>query len=533
MGSLPPPLDIDKNTRHQAFVAIFVSVACCLGSISCGIAFYLAGDPTGRVAGDRNARYPLPKGFPSVALSFVVNLLVTQCLESLAYVHSISLRWALIQEQRLTFNTNVRLFTSSKLSMPNTWYANGLSAACLIISYASTSLLFLPYLDDQTHDGDKEPDRRPRLNCFALWTLGAALLVQAGLSIWCFYSNLSSIPTWDAGSIGTTATVLRELEKTVQHRPNRCMVSVPSPSSLEPSPARPQSRQKSQWQVIPPVRKVVIFIWALALAAFLWFLSMLAASTIKAKKVTLSWNGASNEDTSYGAPYNVRELDVCYEAKTGFEMPFSKQLLLGTLFVCGVQGLQTVGLHCAELVVNISRDEDTWRQLNATTKTRFHFTQRLLATPPFMVAATNWKYVLLFVFKAALHWLLGECLHPFWDWCGPDVGLHFMMIYGRIFVYAILAIAFAIFITYLANEKPKGPQPVTWGHIQTLADLIDDWTLDEHGVFYWGDKGELPGSMIRHAGTASYRKELRAIEMNALYAGNGKVENTYNNRIDR
>lgn len=55
----------------------------------------------------------------------------------------------------------------------------------------------------------------------------------------------------------------------------------------------------------------------------------------------------------------------------------------------------------------------------------------------------------------------------------------------------------AHFGSRLANDRPKGPQPATYGHIQTLADLIDDWSE----TIYWGDKGVISGLDIRHAGT--------------------------------
>jgi hypothetical protein len=68
--------------------------------------------------------------------------------------------------------------------------------------------------------------------------------------------------------------------------------------------------------------------------------------------------------------------------------------------------------------------------------------------------------------------------------------------------------------------KPKGPQPATYGHIQTLADVVDDWTLNENGRFWWGDKGCIEG--VRHAGMSSRRNDLGAIQMSALYAGEGR-----------
>jgi hypothetical protein len=50
----------------------------------------------------------------------------------------------------------------------------------------------------------------------------------------------------------------------------------------------------------------------------------------------------------------------------------------------------------------------------------------------------------------------------------------------QIFYLTIACIIFAIFITLVSTKPPKGPQPATYGHIQTLVNLIDDCvsTLD-------------------------------------------------------
>jgi hypothetical protein len=51
--------------------------------------------------------------------------------------------------------------------------------------------------------------------------------------------------------------------------------------------------------------------------------------------------------------------------------------------------------------------------------------------------------------------------------------------------------------TYIATRQPRGCQPAAYGHLQTLADLIDDWSP----VMWWGHKGD--GIPICHAGKDS------------------------------
>lgn len=58
-------------------------------------------------------------------------------------------------------------------------------------------------------------------------------------------------------------------------------------------------------------------------------------------------------------------------------------------------------------------------------------------------------------------------------------------------------------ITFLATRQPKGPQPATYGHIQTLANLIDKWPVTT--TMWWGEKKvgayeQDDGQYVYHAG---------------------------------
>jgi hypothetical protein len=94
----------------------------------------------------------------------------------------------------------------------------------------------------------------------------------------------------------------------------------------------------------------------------------------------------------------------------------------------------------------------------------------------------------------------------------------FEMLYFRLIIYTVVATIFCLFATAVALWRPTGPQPVTWGHLQTLADLIDDWTVNRDGRLWWGDKGfNFEG--IRHAGTSSEKINLGEIVISRLYKG--------------
>ncbi|PHH85062.1 hypothetical protein CDD83_971 [Cordyceps sp. RAO-2017] len=100
------------------------------------------------------------------------------------------------------------------------------------------------------------------------------------------------------------------------------------------------------------------------------------------------------------------------------------------------------------------------------------------------------------------------------------------MVYSRLFLYAILAILLAAFATFLAQRRPRGHQPATFGHLQVLADLVDDWGTDEKGRMWWGDKtgpdepDEPDGvDAVRHAGTSRDKALLAPIRLESRYAG--------------
>jgi hypothetical protein len=88
----------------------------------------------------------------------------------------------------------------------------------------------------------------------------------------------------------------------------------------------------------------------------------------------------------------------------------------------------------------------------------------------------------LFIAKEVMHWIIGRSVLPSIgledngdSYTSYQNGFQFDMVYSRLIIYAILAILLAVFATYLASQKTRGCQPATFGHLQTLADLVNDW----------------------------------------------------------
>ena len=66
------------------------------------------------------------------------------------------------------------------------------------------------------------------------------------------------------------------------------------------------------------------------------------------------------------------------------------------------------------------------------------------------------------------------------------------------------------FGTFIARYRGTGPQPVAYGHVQTIIDLIDSW----HEEMHWGHKSEDDESVC-HAGTSN--ETLPVIRMDKDY----------------
>jgi hypothetical protein len=146
--------------------------------------------------------------------ALLVNIALTQCLESVSFIHATSLRSELIQEGRLQFNTNIRLFSSTIKHGPNKWYSNTFAAALLVLSYASTSLLFLQGRTDTVENSTNIT----YLNTAALLALGLGLLGHVILSTWSLFRISDTTPCiWLSNPLATTMAAL--YVGVTKHRP--------------------------------------------------------------------------------------------------------------------------------------------------------------------------------------------------------------------------------------------------------------------------------------------------------------------------
>ena len=433
-------------------------------------------------------------------IPLALNLLITICTDSLGFIQTASLRWSLQQDGVLMYNSNLRLLTATKRNPAHRWYINAISAFCASVCYAATPIL-------SAWGSDRNRDSHdlywiPQGIIFVY--LGLAIMGQATLATWCLFLSVKSIPTWSSNPLNTT---LACLELDFQRQRGRCLMSVHQCQQSAVT-KYPYTRQPSAGEVSHFAARIVRWLWALTVVALFWGIAMV----LSVELVNKNMHNTSLTDFGFGmyqSTTNIR--DNVYKLWYGHGLIFALDPPVlpefsinarNSIHICIlmlVHGPLLFGLHCIEMLVNLSRDEGFWRR--ATSKDGVKSKYNAISE-----ALLSRQTILLFLGKAAAHWCIGQSFNI----------VHsriFNVMTGPVFLLTAVLALLAYFGKRLAYDRPKGPQPATYGHIQTLADLIDIWSE----TMYWGDKGVVPGSNIRHAGTL--HEPLEQPKASAPYGG--------------
>ncbi|KAG2153689.1 uncharacterized protein EDB93DRAFT_209325 [Suillus bovinus] len=425
-------------------------------------------------------------------LTLILDLIVTLCTESIGFVHVISLRSALASEFRLRFNTNLRLLTAARgWYHPNGALLNGISAILLIISYSSASLVVC--LNNGVMSTMADIYYTVAIAGLPLLCLGIALLLQAMIAL--SGMRAVNILTWSSSPFDLTAALVHHTQLTGSTL--RCMRRV-SDLDTHAGPARPPETQPSAWHAHPSIRKVVICLWFTAAACAGW-----------AALVMYIWDHFGG---FYSLPLTLQTWSFLVTKQSNrivYNMPGVglEGWILLFVNIVAVQGPLTLGLHCSELIVNVIRDERQWR---CATKSKG---LRAVANPLEPVFSHPISLILL-IAKPFLHWMFGlSFIISDLAMDGYLMNLSVYMYTAQIWNLCIALFIFACFFTFLALRRPHGPQPAAYGHVQTLANLVDEWSP----VMWWGHKED--GIPYCHAGTSDH--PLPDVKMDCVYAGSG------------
>ncbi|KAG1859016.1 hypothetical protein DFJ58DRAFT_292447 [Suillus subalutaceus] len=432
---------------------------------------------------------PLP--LQGEILALALNLIVTLCTESIGLVHGITLRSALASESRLHFNTNLRLLTAARgWCNPNGTLFNGILAVLLIISYSSASLILC--LASTSNDLSIDNAVVIVMTGIPLLVLGVALLLQVMIALSAI--RVVKILTWSSSPFDLTAALVHHTQLT--HVTSRCMCCV-SDLDADGGPVKPLEIQPSAWHAHPSIRKVIISLWVIVAACAGWAALVTYISNLNSNSfipmTPQTWSFLPNQSSS----------------SIWYSMPGVNLEMWILLFVniAVVQGPLTLGLHCSELIANVIRDETQWRCATGRKGLK-------MATNPVKTIFTHPICLVLFVAKPFLHWMFGLSFQISNNIDMENLGWSLVtMNPPQIWNLCIALFIFACFFTFVALWRPRGPQPAAYGHLQTLANLVDEWSP----VMWWGHKED--GIPYCHAGTSDH--PLPDVKMDCVYAGSG------------
>jgi hypothetical protein len=325
-------------------------------------------------------------------------------------------------------------------------------------------------------------------------TLGVGLLGQAVLATWAYCST--TVPNWSSSPLDTA---LACHQKGVEKDNSNTLLSVgDNPSSTA---SYPLSLQKSALDSHHRIRRVLQVLWAVFIFGSLWTIGVATSIYIRSKQASCMSCGVYTGTGWWPIP------DI------GSPSPFASFTIINSpdpvdpiclLFVFVFQAFVTLGLHFAELLVDVSRDEDFWRTTYSSGGYKIEYNSIL-------AAIMSWKSLVLLAFKPVIHWLYGLGISTLW---GVGLVLRPASLMYMTFSFLLLA----LFGTVVARARPKGPQPVTYGHIQTMINLVDEWQdfdSNKNGRFYWGHKSENTMTSVCRAGTSD--EVLHQIDMEKKY----------------
>ncbi|OJA09475.1 hypothetical protein AZE42_10830 [Rhizopogon vesiculosus] len=358
----------DFNDRSLTSRRYALAGVACSGifSISCIIAGFVIMAIGGSHGTNGAILYSPNSKLRQEILALGLNLIVTLCTESTGLVHGISLRSALASESRLHFNTNLRLLTAARgWRNPNGLLRNGIMAVLLILSYTSTLLVVLSskFVTANSVGVDIFSFNSLTIQVYItglpLVLLGVTLLFQV-MTAW---SGIKAVKilTWSSSSVDMTAALVHHMQLTPVSLynpfptpvPFRCMRGV-SDIDAYGCPAKPLETQPSAWHAHPSIRKVILSLWGLVVACAVWAtvntLILNIDLGVDFPTPTRSWSFFPNE--------NTRSNNLVFSLSEGVTIQW---WILSFVIVALIQGSLTLGMHCAELVANVIRDERQWR----------------------------------------------------------------------------------------------------------------------------------------------------------------------------
>ena len=538
----------DKGHMTEWLALSGLALVWILGIICIGIASSLFARQRLYTAAGQTAQLPAGSvviGNQGNVYALLVTALVTICTESTGFVHDVSLRWDLFREGRLHWTTNLRLLSTSRVTPATRTPSNLFYFFTLALAYTASSQIFVPTVFSAMYlatidDGSQSIELGTSASGAALMVLGICLVMQAAIVTWIYLTSRRHIKTWSSNTltillacmssdsamssandrpkysslISTATRVYRENEQTVGHRLG------------PPPPSYPCNKQASLFATRKVAsRRTLCVISLLPILILIW-----AAIVINAWKRTgspISFNEFAGDQAKLNS---ILPNSQYYPAIQPFAIqedpgPAPSLINAGTaIFVCLIlvfcfQVYLTFALHCAEVLINSARDQRSWEKAaQKGSKARgaplsINVVASFLANPP---------NVLLLAAKLVAHWLFNQSLLPIVLFSNAYDNANWQCILTQISLFGVPTLCLAAVATvlmvvswYEACRSPRAAQPSTYGHLQTLTELVDEWGSGKR--LYWGDKGVTSDGLLRRAGTSGNADAVGPIHFDAEY----------------
>lgn len=462
-----------------AFTAIFGAGFSIAGLIFCA-------KPQIEISATTSVEYLIP---------LAINAALTVCTECLGFIHGTTLKWSLFHEGRLQFNANLRLFTSSQTSRPNKGYVNALYLIALAICYASSGLILVTNNVLYDNDNALSSEAKRIISAPALLCLGGSLLFMAAICLWSILTT--KIPTWSSCPLATLAVAI---ENGQERRPGRSMMSIHD-KHLPNQPQHPRRKQGSAYAACKQVRSVIICLALTFLILIIWSVAVYVRAPDSYPAMP-GWNIVVEASTP-DAVFSLTDPNVAVNTTTT-----NLGLLCGVFFTAALQAVITVGMHCAELITTLSRDETIWRKLSSPKGASITEDHR---SSTFHISIGSWQSMVLMVAKPIIHWQYGMGV-------AVDYAARVHIFVPQMVYLTMMWACFLAFVISVSFKRPKGMLPATYGHLVTMRDLVDEWSVGDggEGRIFWGDKKVEGMSAVRMAGTADYA--LPVVKGDAVYA---------------
>ena len=481
--------------------------------------------------------------------AFLVTALVTMCTEGTGFVHDVCLRWDLFREGRLRWTTNLRLLSTSRVTHATRTPSNLLYFSTLALAYTASSQIFVPTAFTASYMADLQVSEvllGTSASGAALMILGICFFLQAAIVTWIYLASRRHIKTWSSNTLTILLACMSSDSAMASASDNPKYSSVVSTATrashehdhiLEyrlglPPCSHPINRQASLFATRKmAIRRTLCVISSLPVLVLIWAAIVLNAWKRSGAPISFDEFASGPTKLNKTLQYTILTDSSSFPAIQPFSIqndpgPAPSLINAGTaIFVCLIlvfclQVYITFALHCAEVLINSARDQRFWEKAASGMDSKergaplnMNVVASYLANPP---------NIILLLAKVIVHWLFNQSLLPIVIFSNYYDNARWQCILTQICLFGVPTLflaAVAIVLTgiawYEACRSPRGPQPSTYGHLQTLMELVDEWGSGER--LYWGDKGVTSDGLLRRAGTSGDADAVGPIHFDAEY----------------